>query len=146
MSNTDKYFEALAVRLQNDAAGLLALSEIMESHMRYSIDPRLSNDFNSALKALFNHFDVDPLTALAAVMREHDLEIYAGDAIINIESSDRVLFSSYEMSHHCVTADDIKPDADNENEKPSETKCFCGRNYIKGATKKMCDHIDCIPH
>ena len=63
MKNTDKDFDALMEILQNDASGLLALSEIMESHMRYSIDPRLS---------------ADPLTALAAVMREHDLKFEFG--------------------------------------------------------------------
>lgn len=56
----------------------------------------------------------DPLTALAAVMREHDLGIYAGDAIINIKRSDSVLFSSSDMSHYCVTADDIKPKSSND--------------------------------
>lgn len=144
MSNTDKYFEALAVRLQNDVSGLLALSEIMESHMRYSIDPRLSNDFNCALKAIFNHFDVDPLAALAAVMREHNLEIATIDGL-TIAYSDAGILIDIDKSDP-ITADDIKPEADNENENPSEIKCFCGRNYIKGATKKMCDHVDCIPH
>ena len=97
MSKTDEYFNSLAVRLQHDPAGLLALSQIMESHMRYSIDPRLSSD---------------PLTALAAVMREHECEFNHDNGVFEVYDRDSNLLLTH--NHGTVGYLDIKSEQSND--------------------------------
>lgn len=104
MSKTDEYFNSLAVRLKHDPAGLLALSQIMESHMRYSIDPRLSSD---------------PLTALAAFMREHNISIELdhdsemSSVTINTGSQE-LYYIERDDSVGFITSNDIKPEPSND--------------------------------
>ena len=96
-------FSSVSARLRNDPPALRSLSEIMESHDRLSIEPRLSSD---------------PLTALAAVMREHNLEIelydYKGASCANILSKRHCIFSNVKSRSEKITPDEIKPEPSND--------------------------------
>lgn len=71
-------------------------------------DPRLSDNFETALAALIEHHGADALTALSAVMRCHDLQLIPsidGLAITNMTDLIKEVDSP-----STITANDIKPE------------------------------------
>lgn len=103
MASTDKFFKVLMDKLNRDPQGLMAISEIMESHMRYSIGPRLRSD---------------PLTALAAVMREHDIKVeyysVEGSACISISAGGNTIYSDSTEIRKKILFADIEPEPSND--------------------------------
>ena len=102
-----------------DNAWLESEQEEVDEYI-HSSDPRLSSD---------------PLTALAAVMREHKLIVIADGGVI-ISSGDSVIVAD---PHYELAADDIKPEPSNK------TSCYCGKNKFIGDQQRCCDDEDCIP-
>lgn len=72
-------------------------------------DPRLDDNFETALKALIEHHGVDALTSLAAVMRHHAMAFYS-ESIVQIESDRKLVFNNSDLTSFLITADDIKPE------------------------------------
>jgi len=97
MAKTDEHFKVLMSLLKDNPKGLIAISEIMQSHMAYSIDPRLSSD---------------PLTALAAVMQHHKIAIENVDGC-QLRIHVNGLTTDYVADF--LDSDDIKPELDIEN-------------------------------
>ena len=92
MEKVDKDFDIIMQSLKSDPKALVATSNVMQSHMAMSIDPRLSDD---------------PLTALAAVMRHHGIVIKCDTMNITLEVKSYGSDLDFGME---ITADDIKPE------------------------------------
>jgi hypothetical protein len=71
-------------------------------------EPRLNDDFETALKALIEHHGVYALTSLAAVMRQHNLEFHTIDGL-TIAYCDAGIVFNIDKSEP-ITANDIKPE------------------------------------
>lgn len=101
MASTDEHFKILTEIVKSNPKGLCALSEVMQSHMKLSIEPRLSDD---------------PLTALSAVMRNHNLIFEFGresDSYSWIylgQVGNDILIHKTHKYRDSITADYIKPE------------------------------------
>lgn len=70
-------------------------------------DPRLNDNFETALSALIEHHGADALASLAAVMRHYNIEFHTVDGITIRHSDAGIVF---DMDKSEITANDIKPE------------------------------------